>query len=297
MRKCQTCGLENSDAMNFCVQCGATLAHSPIIVNLQDSGTQKQSNVETTSFNKSMETVAGGQSFPKSFQTIPTAPRPRSYGKILMILGGLFALFFLFLAAGAAIVFYNLKSKSAVVYSPTPSPSPTRSVETKSPTPAPTVSPKVSPSVSSSPSPNVSPSPQTDSTDSEEASADFDNIRVDFDVTEKGKYGMRIHPKFTTHNMKGVDSYLAVFVQRSDGTNLVTKNREYQSTKGQLAVYQSLKPLYDDAVYDDLNLFMPYNEFNLSRGKYRLKLDVDLLDKNGNLIQHLTLYDFDYDKS
>lgn len=287
MRKCQTCGLENSDAMNFCLQCGATLAHSPMIINLQDAGGQKQSAVETASFNKSMETVAGGKSFPKDFQTVPPK-RPRSYGKILLALGGVFSLFFLFLVAGAAIAFYNWKPKPPVVYYPTPSPSPTRTVEEKSPPPSPSVSPKLSPSVS----PSVSPSPNSDPT----ASADFDNIRVDFDVTEKGKYGMRIHTKFTTHNMKGVDSYLAVYFQRKDGTNLQSNNRDFRSKTGQLAVYKSLKPDYDDTVYEDLQVFMPYNEINLRRGKYSLKLDTDLIDNDGNLIQHLTFYDFDYEK-
>ncbi len=288
MRKCQTCNYENSDAMNFCLQCGATLAHAPMIVNLQDTGTQKQSSVETTAFNKSMETVAGGKSFPTNFQTVPPT-RPRSYRKIFLILGGVLSLFFLFLAAAAAIVYYNYCCRPPIVYNPTPSPSPTRTIDGKSPTPSPSVSPSPSPSVS----PSVSPSPKPATT----GSADFDNIRVDFDVTEKGKYGMRMHTKFTAHNMKGVDSYLAVFFQKKDGTSLLSNNRDFRSKTGQLAVYKSLKPAYDDTVYEDLQVFMPYNELNLTRGKYSLKLDVDLIDENGSLIQHLTFYDFDYEKN
>lgn len=289
MRKCQTCNYENSDAMNFCVQCGATLAHTPMIINLQDGGgTRKQSGAETVSFNKSMETVAGRQSFPKNFQPVPPA-RPKSKAKIFLIIGGILSLFLLLFAAIAAVVGYNLiYPTNTVVYNPSPTPVPSRSVREKSPTPSPSVSPSPTPSSS----PSVSPSPNSDTT----ASARFDEVRVDYDVTENGRYGMRIHVDFSANNMKGVESYLAVFFQKKDGTNLTSSNREFRSTQGQLAVYKLLKPTYDETDYKDLTVFMPYEEFKLKRGKYNLKLDVDLLYKSGDLLQHLTLYDFEYEK-
>jgi len=57
-----------------------------------------------------------------------------------------------------------------------------------------------------------------------------------------------------------------------------------------------LKPGFDTAVYKDLQFFMPYNEFKLSRGKYNLKMDADLNYRNGDLIQHLNFYEFEYEE-
>ena len=57
-----------------------------------------------------------------------------------------------------------------------------------------------------------------------------------------------------------------------------------------------MKPAYDKAVYDDLQIFMPYDELDLPRGKYNLKMDVDLAYDDDELIQHLNFYDFQYDQ-
>lgn len=298
MKRCQTCGIENSDAMNFCLQCGATLANSPMVVNLQGDEARQQSGLKTDSFNKSAETVAGRQSFPTNFQTVPPSSPPRKYGKIFAILGGIFALFLLVLMAGAAIIYYNFKSNSTIAYNPTPTPtdSPKSNIKEKSPTPSSSVSPVPSPRVS--PSIALKDDGETDKNDTDTAAkkADFDKIWVDYDVTDNGRYGMRVHTKFTLNNMKGINSYIAVFVQKKDGTRLQTKNRAFSSTQGELAAYRLLEPTYDKTDYDDANVFLPYSEFNLKRGKYNLSLDVDLLYKSGEFIQHLTYEDFDYTK-
>ncbi|MGI8639375.1 MAG: hypothetical protein ACR2MG_05415 [Pyrinomonadaceae bacterium] len=289
MKSCRTCGIENSDAMRFCVECGTPLTVSPMVVNVQNSGTQGQENVPPTVFGGNKNTGGGQQNFSPGFPNAPTQ-KPKGYGKIFLILGGVFALFLLLLTAGAAIIFFNWQSNNPVVVADaSPTPSPTRTAERKSPTPSRSVSPTVSPNVLKDDEP---PPPKSDS----DARADFDKVWVDYNVTDKGRLGMRIHVKFTVHNMKNVDSDLAIYFQREDGTKILTNNKEFASKDGQVAVYRALKPSYDETVYEDLQLFIPYTEFNLSRGKYKLKLDADLINKNGDLVQHLTFYDFEYEK-
>jgi hypothetical protein len=124
------------------------------------------------------------------------------------------------------------------------------------------------------------------------ADAVLEDLTVDYDVTENGKKGMRIHVKFTTYNLKDVDSYLALYFEQKNGEKLEGGSTGFRSKSGQLAVYKSLKPAFPEAVYKDLQLFMPYDEINLPKGKYDLRMKVDLILKNGDMIKHLKDYDF-----
>jgi hypothetical protein len=125
-------------------------------------------------------------------------------------------------------------------------------------------------------------------------SATVERVWVDYNVRREGRDGMLIHVKFTVNNMKGVDSYMAVLFQRKNGTKLTTTNSSYASKEGQVAVYRSMMPGFDKTVYQDLDVFIPYDELRLGTGVYDLQMDIDLLYKDGNLVQHLAFHDFVY---
>jgi len=131
-----------------------------------------------------------------------------------------------------------------------------------------------------------------------EPSASFEKIWVDYDVTEEGSKGMRIHVKFTANDMFNMDAYVAIYFEFDDATAtaLKDKNNRYNSTDGDVAVYKSIRPQYNPAVYDDLQLFMPYTELDLDAGKYNLAMDVKIIYKQGGLISKLTKYNFEYTK-
>ena len=131
-----------------------------------------------------------------------------------------------------------------------------------------------------------------------EPRATFEKIWVDYDVTEEGSKGMRIHVKFTTYDMFNMDSYVAIYFEYNDASaaSLKDKNSRYNSTEGDVAVYKSIRPQYDPAVYDDLQLFMPYSELDLDAGEYNLTMDVKIIYKQGGLISKLTKYNFEYTK-
>ncbi len=123
----------------------------------------------------------------------------------------------------------------------------------------------------------------------------FDKVWVDYDVyDDSGRFGMRIHSKFSIENMKGITSYLSIRFMNEKDEFLTTTNTAFQNTLGQIALYRTLKPSYDSTLYSDQFVFMPYNEFKLAAGNYTLKYDVDLLDESGNLIKHFTLGNFTY---
>lgn len=125
-------------------------------------------------------------------------------------------------------------------------------------------------------------------------SVKFDRVWVDYDVMEGGVKGMRIHTKFTVYGMKNVPSYVAVYFEDSSGDRLRDNNKKVYSTSGEVAVYKELTIGYDPGVFNDVMVFMPYDELDLSGGKYSLKMDIDLIYKAGGLIQHMTFYEFEF---
>lgn len=123
----------------------------------------------------------------------------------------------------------------------------------------------------------------------------FDDMWVDYDVTEDGKKGMRLHLKFSAINMKGVDAYAAVYFEKKNGDVIKGDNPTYRSKNGQLAVYKSIKPAYDEAVYSDLKIFMPYDEIP-GTGKIDMKMDADIILEGGDLVKHLTFKYFLFER-
>ena len=126
------------------------------------------------------------------------------------------------------------------------------------------------------------------------ATATFERMWIEYDVTEGGQFGMRIHAKFTVNNMKGVDGYMAIFFERENGTRLKSYDNKFQSKAGDVAVYRSIKPAYEPTVYNDLDAFIPYSELHLTKGEHNLKIDADLIYENGDFIQHLGFEPFRY---
>lgn len=280
--------------MRFCLNCGSSLPDAPVIVNF--GGSQGgQSNPGTNPYGQSMETKFGGQQpqfqQPQPQQNYSMVPPAKSGGggkKIMIAVGGVVALFFLILVAGAAIIGYNMMKndpKPVVTTSPTPASSPSASV-------SPTVSPSPSASKSTSPTPRPAESPKSDVT----GKAKFDKIWVDYNVTEDGEKGMRIHVKFEVTGMEGVDSFLMVYFQKDDGSDLKSGSSVYGSKDGRLVAKVALKPGFNVTVYKDLEVFMPYNELDLAKGKYNLKMDADLADGDEGLIQHLGIHNFQFEQ-
>jgi len=127
-----------------------------------------------------------------------------------------------------------------------------------------------------------------------EPSATFQRMWIDYNITQGGQKGMRIHTNFTVYNMKGIDGYLALYFQKRDGTPLRDNNNEYNSADGTVAAYREITPGYQTAAYEDYVIFMPYDELDLPAGRFELRIDADVIYKQGGRVAHLTFYNFDY---
>jgi hypothetical protein len=121
-------------------------------------------------------------------------------------------------------------------------------------------------------------------------------IWVDYNVTEEGRRGMRIHVNFEVTGLKDVDSKLVARVQKENGDYLLNNSSGFSNDTGQLEVAFEMKPGYATTVYKDADLFLPYSEINVARGKWNLKLDVDLNYDDGELIKHLDFYEFEFER-
>lgn len=136
-------------------------------------------------------------------------------------------------------------------------------------------------------------------TQNTEPYATFDKLWVDHNITdENGNKGMTIHYKFVTYNMKDVEAYVGAYFDYNDGSgqSLKDKNKKYYTSSGNVAVFKGIYPGYDTAYYDDLRVFMPYDEFDLPPGNYNLSFEAILIKKEGGIISKFDWYDFSYNK-
>lgn len=297
MRKCPKCNYENIDTMNFCLECGTPLgndfpAEQPTAFYPNVAPTNPSSGQDTqtvvTNFEQppisptvvtnqpSFTPPTGRNTFPTSnFSPTPSPPK-RGGSKTFLIVAGIAGVLLLGAIGIVGIGLVALYSRPGNNDMPTPNPPPPTTTPIRTTTPNQTSTPTTQPGTGHS--------------------ADYQDMWVDFNVKENNQMGMRMHVSFTTRNMKGVDSYLAIYFQKSDGTPIIGKNPSFRSKTGQVAVFSLLRPAYDVAEYKDLQLFIPYTAFSLPPGKYDLQMNVNLIYKADGLIKHLTKYDFEFEQ-
>jgi hypothetical protein len=136
----------------------------------------------------------------------------------------------------------------------------------------------------------------TQTTPTTAVTATVNRIWIDYNVTEGGKRGMRIHVNFEVTGLKGIESKLVARVQKENGNYLLNSRSGYTNQNGQLEVSFEMNPGYATTVYKDADMFLPYSEINVSSGKYDLKFDIDINYANGELIQHLDFHAFEFER-
>jgi len=118
--------------------------------------------------------------------------------------------------------------------------------------------------------------------------AAFEGARIVHNVTVDGEKGMRVHAKFQVKYGKGVACKMIAYFyyDDSDNTPLAASSdadyRAYRNTKGSVSASTRFTPAYNPAVYNDLQLFVPYNALNMESGDtYDLKFYLGLYDDEG----------------
>ena len=118
--------------------------------------------------------------------------------------------------------------------------------------------------------------------------ATFDDARIVHNVTVDGEKGMRVHAKFHVKYGKGVPCRMIAYFYYDDTKNTPLKAssdadyRAYRTVTGQVSASTRFTPAYDPAVYNDLQLFVPYEALNMESGDtYDLKFYLSLYDNEG----------------
>lgn len=130
---------------------------------------------------------------------------------------------------------------------------------------------------------------------------------VDFDVYEGSAKGMRIHVSFTIYEMMSTDCYMLVTFEKKEGEKyfyLEARSDDYADFWGNLMIAKKMTPCCTETDYNDLQVFMPYDELNLTSGRYDLRMDVDVSksdfdndSEDKDFIGHLNYYTFWYNKN
>ena len=114
--------------------------------------------------------------------------------------------------------------------------------------------------------------------------ATYQGARIVHNVTVDGEKGMRVHAKFTVRYGLDVPCMLIAYFYFDDAesTPLKTDDPNWRSKNGVVSAHANFTPAYDNAVYNDLQLFMPYDALNMESGDdYDLKFYLALYDKEG----------------
>ena len=101
-------------------------------------------------------------------------------------------------------------------------------------------------------------------TNGKSVSAEIEKVRVDHnDFDSNGNSGMKIHVKFTVRGMLNEQGSCALYFYDENGNALEDANDSYCTSKGTVATQKNFKPSYENSVYKDFKIFMPYSELHL----------------------------------
>ncbi len=118
----------------------------------------------------------------------------------------------------------------------------------------------------------------------EDPVATYEGARIVHNVTVNGEKGMRVHANFKVRYGLDVPCMMIAYFYYDDDDNTPLKSGDanYRDKKGNVAATVNFTPAYDPAVYNDLQLFVPYEALNMESGeKYALKFYLALYDKEG----------------
>ncbi len=123
----------------------------------------------------------------------------------------------------------------------------------------------------------------------------LEKMWIDYNVTQGGQTGMLVHTKITVFNLLNENVVLALFIEKADGSNVYAKRNSTNRAKdGNLTFFKDLKPQYEPALFNDLQVFVPYSEIVLEPGMHNLKIHADIVKPGTDMNLHIDYYPFTF---
>lgn len=101
-------------------------------------------------------------------------------------------------------------------------------------------------------------------------------VWVDHNVERDGRVGMLIHTGFSIAGARQESCEVAAYFYSAAGEPLKDFDDEYKAPDGQAALGEKFTPQYDDTLFEDFKLYMPYDELHMAKGDHSLKFIVKL---------------------
>ncbi len=114
---------------------------------------------------------------------------------------------------------------------------------------------------------------------SSNASAIINKVWFDNNIKEGGKLGMRIHINMDVYNLKSKSCEAVVYFYAASGSPLKDQNKSYRTQGGNVCCSEEFNPGHDNTYYEDLVLFMPYDELHIDY-KGNFKFFISLWDES-----------------
>jgi len=105
---------------------------------------------------------------------------------------------------------------------------------------------------------------------------EIQEVTMEQNVSENNLEGMRIHVKFTVDGFKSIRSQATAYFYYDTGEPVKDLDGNFNTVDGQVAVSSPFTPGFDSTLYSDLQLFIPYEQFHLDAGSYKLQFQVQV---------------------
>ena len=109
--------------------------------------------------------------------------------------------------------------------------------------------------------------------------ATINKIEVTHNVLQSGQPGIQIRLSFSIQHRKGIACEMNAYFFDEQGNPLLDVNNKFRTVSGKVCIGTNFTPEFDDALFNDYLLFLPYVELDLPDGKRNLSFSVQLFDR------------------
>lgn len=107
-------------------------------------------------------------------------------------------------------------------------------------------------------------------------------IWLEHGVTENNSTGLRVHITVHTTGMKGIPARAIAYFDSPQGTGIKDLNGAYCTSSGTVCASKDFTPSYTQCTYENMGIFIPYEELHMSPGKRTYYCRVFLQNLNNN---------------